>query len=120
MPADQTAVPLRVVRLLVPDARSTSVREQVARERAALDPRDEDRALDWIDAVSEFSSEDGVQATISLDDDLVERARAVTGLTEPSALVREALFALIERESARRLVTLGGSDPAATAPPRRG
>jgi hypothetical protein len=40
-------------------------------------------------------------------------------MKERTALLREALTALIERESARRLARLGGSDPAAEAPPRR-
>lgn len=60
-----------------------------------------------------------MRTTISLDDDLVERARRFTGLTEKSALVREALKALIERESARRLALLGGSEPQIEAAPRR-
>jgi Arc/MetJ family transcription regulator len=42
---------------------------------------------------------------------LLARAQAFTGLKEKSALVREALKALIERESARRLARLGGSEP---------
>ncbi|AWI80388.1 DUF2191 domain-containing protein [Parazoarcus communis] len=52
-----------------------------------------------------------MRTTIALDDALVERAQFFTGLTEKSALVREALKALIERESARRLALLGGSEP---------
>ena len=35
------------------------------------------------------------------------------------ALVREALRALIERESARRLARLGATEPDLTASPRR-
>lgn len=50
---------------------------------------------------------------------LLAEAQALTGVTEKTALVREALKALIERESARRLARLGGSDPKAKAPPRR-
>lgn len=46
----------------------------------------------------------------ALDDDLLDTAELYTGLTEKSALVREALRALIERESARRLAALGGSE----------
>jgi len=53
-----------------------------------------------------------MRTTIALDDDVVARARALTGLKERSSLVREALKALIERESARRLARLGGSEPA--------
>jgi Arc/MetJ family transcription regulator len=60
-----------------------------------------------------------MRTTLALDDDLLAEAEALTGLSEKTALVREALKALIERESARRLARLGGSDPKAKAPPRR-
>lgn len=60
-----------------------------------------------------------MRTTLALDDDLLAEAEALTGLNEKTALVREALKALIERESARRLARLGGSDPKANAPPRR-
>lgn len=60
-----------------------------------------------------------MRTTIALDDDLVTAAQAYTGITEKSALIREALRRLIERESAERLIRLGGSDPEATAGPRR-
>ena len=54
---------------------------------------------------------DIVRTTLALDDDLLAKAQAFTGLQEKSALIREALKALIERESARRLARLGGSEP---------
>ena len=60
-----------------------------------------------------------MRTTIALDDELVSKAQTFTGLTEKSSLVREALKALIERESALRLARLGGSEPEMTAPPRR-
>ena len=60
-----------------------------------------------------------MRTTLALDDDLLEKAQAFTGLKEKSALVREALRALIERESARRLSLLGGSEPLLEIPPRR-
>jgi len=60
-----------------------------------------------------------MRTTLALDDELMAKAQAFTGLKEKSALIREALKALIERESARRLARLGGSDPDATAAPRR-
>jgi Arc/MetJ family transcription regulator len=60
-----------------------------------------------------------MRTTLALDDDLMAKAQALTGLTEKSALIREALKALIERESARRLARLGGSEPAIEAAPRR-
>jgi Arc/MetJ family transcription regulator len=60
-----------------------------------------------------------MRTTLAIDDELLGRAQAVSGVQEKSALVREALKALIERESARRLARLGGSEPDLTSPPRR-
>ena len=60
-----------------------------------------------------------MRTTIALDDELVAKAQALTGLQEKSALVREALKALIERESARRLARLGGTEPELKPIPRR-
>ena len=60
-----------------------------------------------------------MRTTLALDDDLLAKAQAFTGLQEKSALVREALKALIERESARRLALLGGTEPQVNAVPRR-
>jgi Arc/MetJ family transcription regulator len=60
-----------------------------------------------------------MRTTIALDDELVAKAQGLTGVMEKSSLVREALKALIERESARRLARLGGGEPDLKAPPRR-
>ncbi len=60
-----------------------------------------------------------MRTTIALDDQLVDAAQKLTGLKERSSLIREALKALIERESARRLARLGGSEPKLVAAPRR-
>jgi len=60
-----------------------------------------------------------VRTTLSLDDDLLAEAQRLTGTREKSALVREALRALIQRESARRLAQLGGTEPALNEIPRR-
>jgi Arc/MetJ family transcription regulator len=60
-----------------------------------------------------------MRTTLSLDDELVAKAQAFTGLKQKSSLIREALKALIERESARRLARLGGSEPEMDSPPRR-
>jgi Arc/MetJ family transcription regulator len=60
-----------------------------------------------------------MRTTVVLDDALVDEAQRLSGTTERTALLREALTALIERESARRLALLGGSEPRATAAPRR-
>jgi Arc/MetJ family transcription regulator len=63
--------------------------------------------------------EQAMRTTINLDESLLEEAKRLTGLSERTALVREALEALIERESARRLALLGGSEPGLTPAPRR-
>ncbi len=60
-----------------------------------------------------------MRTTIALDDDLLSKAQAYTGVQEKSALVREALKALIQREAAKRLIALGGSQPGIEAAPRR-
>jgi Arc/MetJ family transcription regulator len=60
-----------------------------------------------------------MRTTVSLDDELMAKAHRLTGITERSALLREALKSLIEWESSRRLALLGGSDPDAELPPRR-
>ncbi|HWZ52766.1 MAG TPA: type II toxin-antitoxin system VapB family antitoxin [Granulicella sp.] len=52
-----------------------------------------------------------MRTTIALDEELMPKAGSLTGLSEKSALMREALKALIERESARRLARMGGSEP---------
>ena len=60
-----------------------------------------------------------MRTTLALDDELLAEAEFHTGLREKSALVREALKALIEREAARRLARLGGSQPDLAKIPRR-
>ncbi len=60
-----------------------------------------------------------MRTTLNLDDDLLEEAQRLTGLSEKTALIRAALEALIERESARRLARLGGSEPDLSDIPRR-
>lgn len=60
-----------------------------------------------------------MRTTVALDDDLLAKAEHYTGIREKSALIREALRALIEREAARRLARLGGSEPDLTTIPRR-
>lgn len=60
-----------------------------------------------------------MRTTLALDDDLLAQAQAFTGLKEKSALIREALKALVERESAKRLALLGGSEPGLKLPQRR-
>lgn len=60
-----------------------------------------------------------MRTTVALDDDLVRLAQEFTGVDEKAALLREALKALIERESARRLASLAGTMPELNPVPRR-
>ncbi|MHB1581978.1 MAG: type II toxin-antitoxin system VapB family antitoxin [Acidithiobacillus sp.] len=60
-----------------------------------------------------------MRTTINLDDELLAQAKALCGVEERGALLKEALRALIERESARRLARLGGTEPQLRNIPRR-
>jgi Arc/MetJ family transcription regulator len=60
-----------------------------------------------------------MRTTLNLDDDLMDRARQLTGLEEKTALVNAGLKELIARESARRLAALGGTMPGLKSIPRR-
>ena len=60
-----------------------------------------------------------MRTTLILDDELIAKARGITGVVEKTALVHEGLRALIARESARRLAALGGSERRLRAVPRR-
>ena len=60
-----------------------------------------------------------MRTTLALDDELLAEAEFYTGIRQKSALVREALKALVEREAARRLARLGGSEPDLKPIPRR-
>jgi Arc/MetJ family transcription regulator len=60
-----------------------------------------------------------MRTTIALDDELLRKAQEYTGVKEKTALVREALTALVQREAARRLAAIGGSVPEFPDIPRR-
>ena len=60
-----------------------------------------------------------MRTTLTIDDELLEKAQRVTGVVEKSRIVRAGLEALIERESARRLARLGGTEPELGTIPRR-
>jgi Arc/MetJ family transcription regulator len=60
-----------------------------------------------------------MRTTVNIDEALLAEAQRLTGQRERTTLIREGLKALIERESARRLARLGGSDPGAKRVPRR-
>lgn len=52
-----------------------------------------------------------MRATVTLDDELIRKAQEFTGVTERTALLREALKALIHLEASRRLTSIGGTQP---------
>ena len=60
-----------------------------------------------------------MRTTITLDDELLADAKFYTGIIETAAVVREALRALVQREAARRLARLGGTEPDLRPIPRR-
>ena len=60
-----------------------------------------------------------MRTTINLDETLLAAAKKISGMTERTALIHEGLKALIERESARRLARLGGSEPQLKSVSRR-
>ena len=60
-----------------------------------------------------------MRTTVSLDEALLTKAIKLTGPLDRSTLLHEGLKALIERESARRLAKLGGTQPKLKVAPRR-
>jgi Arc/MetJ family transcription regulator len=60
-----------------------------------------------------------MRTTLAIDDELLAKAQEYTGIQEKSRLVDEALRSLVQREAARRLALLGGTQPHLKAPPRR-
>jgi Arc/MetJ family transcription regulator len=70
---------------------------------------------------TEYTSHGGfpVRTTLNLDERLLQEAQSITGLTEQAEIVNEGLRALIQRESARTLARLGGTEPQIKAVPRR-
>lgn len=65
------------------------------------------------------SEDQNMRTTIVIDDDLLAKATKLAGPMDRSAMVRAGLKALIERESARRLARLGGTQADLKAAPRR-
>jgi Arc/MetJ family transcription regulator len=60
-----------------------------------------------------------MRTTVNLDDELVAKAQQLTGISEHTSVLHEALRALIARETARRLIHLGGTEPQLRPVPRR-
>ena len=60
-----------------------------------------------------------MRTTVNLDEALLEKAKRLSGLHERTAIVHAGLEALIARESARRLASLGGTQTGLRSVPRR-
>ena len=60
-----------------------------------------------------------MRTTLNLDDELLQRALRLSGLKEKTAVLHAGLEALIQRESARRLAALGGTERKLKSVPRR-
>lgn len=60
-----------------------------------------------------------MRTTVTIDDELLEKASEYSGITERSALIRHALQTLVQLEAGRRITKLKGTLPNLKAPPRR-
>lgn len=60
-----------------------------------------------------------MRTTLNIDDAILKKASDLTGVAEKTSLVRMGLEALISRESAKRLVKLGGTQKKLADIPRR-
>ena len=63
------------------------------------------------EVIIQVKGEKDMRATVTLDDELVRKAQEFSGVTERTALLREALKALIHLEGSRRLAAVGGTEP---------
>lgn len=60
-----------------------------------------------------------MRTTLNINEELLHRARELTGIREKTTLLHEGLHALIERQAARYLASMGGSQPTFKAGRRR-
>ena len=60
-----------------------------------------------------------MRTTVTIDDELLEKAREYSGIKETSTLVRMGLEAYVQRQAARRLAKMGGTQPGLEYIPRR-
>ena len=54
---------------------------------------------------------DEMRTTVTIDDDLLAEAQRLTGISERAVLIRTALESLVQKECARRLARMGGTEP---------
>lgn len=60
-----------------------------------------------------------MRTTLNIEDELLNKAKKLTGIQEKTHLVKLGLEALIARESGKRLAKLGGPEKALKPIPRR-
>ncbi len=60
-----------------------------------------------------------METTLTLDDQLLEQAQRLSGIQSRPTLINEALLALVQRETAKRLAALGGTEGDLKPIPRR-
>ena len=60
-----------------------------------------------------------MRTTLNIEDELLNKAKKLTGIQEKTYLVRLGLEALIARESGKRLAKLRGTEKALKPIPRR-
>lgn len=60
-----------------------------------------------------------MRTTLNIDEELLDQASKMTGVSEKTKLVRLGLEALIARESAKKLAKLGGTEKQLKDVPRR-
>jgi Arc/MetJ family transcription regulator len=60
-----------------------------------------------------------MRTTLNIEDDLIDKAAKLTGISEKTSLIRLGLEALIAAESAKRLSKLGGTEKQLRPIPRR-
>ena len=60
-----------------------------------------------------------MRTTVTLDDELLAKASAATGISKRSVLLHEGLKLIVQREAARRLAAMGGSAPDLRLAPRQ-
>ncbi|MBK6637216.1 MAG: type II toxin-antitoxin system VapB family antitoxin [Rhodocyclaceae bacterium] len=60
-----------------------------------------------------------MRTTVTLDDELLARVEELSGITDRTQLLREALLEFRHRLASERLALLAGTEPNVVAPPRR-
>ncbi len=60
-----------------------------------------------------------MRTTLNLKENLLKKAQEMTGIHEKTALIHRGLELLVQKEAAKRLIQLGGSDPDAKVPLRK-